>query len=225
MSKALVIFSGGQDSTTCLFWAFQKYSKIEAITFHYGQRHNIEVKQSELICKEHGINQKIIDVSFLNNLVESALLNKKDSVSELKNGLPASYVPNRNALFITLAHAYAQTIEADALVTGVCQTDYSGYPDCRNSFIERMQFALNVGSNKQIGIETPLMFLNKSETFALADKLGRLHDVIEKSHTCYEGDHSTFHEWGFGCGHCPACKLREKGYNEFKNQNVGKVSR
>ena len=217
-TKAVVIFSGGQDSTTCLYWAKERFDEVEAITFRYGQKHEIEIKQSIFICQREEVKQTIIDLSFLDTLVESALTSNRN-VNELnEKGLPSSFVPNRNQLFITLAHSYAQKIGALHLVTGVCQTDYSGYPDCRSEFINMLQIVTNKGSESLIRIETPLMNLTKSETFSLAKDLNKLEEVLEFSHTCYEGERNTRHEWGYGCEKCPACKLRKKGFEEYKKQ-------
>ena len=210
----VVIFSGGQDSTTCLYWALNRAVEVEAISFNYGQKHKIELEQAAKICKDAGVRHTVIDVSFLDTIVESALTSNGDVNVLNEKGLPASFVPNRNQLFITLAHAYAQKIKADTLVTGVCQTDYSGYPDCRQVFINAIETATNIGSEEKIKIETPLMYLTKAETFKLAETEGCLKIVVEDSHTCYNGDREHSHEWGFGCGECPACTIREKGYNE-----------
>lgn len=348
-TKAVVIFSGGQDSTTCLYWALGKYDVVEAITFNYGQKHSVELDCSKQICEKENVKQTIIDISFLNTIVESALTSN-GNVNELNDkGLPASFVPNRNQLFITLAHAYAQKIGALHLVTGVCETDYSGYFDCRQEFINQIETACNIGSfgnqpsaewiagfiegegwfsrqsydtkegkkyypvfgieqtdkgvlvlmkeffgtgnirknnmekrsplsrlqpwtlkisgedcklvynlmksrivtlrrkeqfrkwevehkkyfiedNHQISksnlgdrwikIHTPLMRLNKAQTFQLAKDLGKLKEVVELSHTCYNGNREIMHEWGAGCGTCPACELRAKGYREAKEQGL-----
>jgi len=215
MSKALVIFSGGQDSTTCLYWAMNRFSKVYAITFDYGQKHRVEIEQSKRICNINKVPQTIVNMDFMQSIVDSALVNGGDVNQLNSKGLPASFVPNRNQMFITLAHAYAQKIGATTVVTGVCQTDYSGYPDCRLEFISSIQDATNLGSDESIIIATPLMFLDKAETFELAKKEGCLDEVIEHSHTCYNGDRDSRHEWGYGCGECPACELRRKGYNEF----------
>lgn len=225
MKKAVVIFSGGQDSTTCLYWAIHDYGKenVEAITFAYGQKHAIELEQSKKICTEEGIKQTIIDLSFLNTIVESALTSNGDVNEKNEKGLPASFVPNRNQLFITLAHAYAQKIKATDLVTGVCQTDYSGYPDCRQNFIDAIEYASNEGSQSEIVIITPLMNLTKSDTWALADELGCLEKVKMNSHTCYNGDREHLHEWGYGCGECPACKLRKQGYENFLKETEPEI--
>lgn len=214
--KALVIFSGGQDSTTCLYYAKELYKEVEAISFHYGQRHLIEINQAIKICQLENIHHRIVDISFYPELVESALTGAGDVSQVKENGLPASFVPNRNALMITIAHAFAQKIGAKVLVTGVCQTDYSGYPDCRQMFIMKLSDVLNEGSTANIRIETPLMYLTKAETFQLAADLGKLDEVIELSHTCYNGVRKR-KEWGYGCGTCPACLLRAKGYTEYLN--------
>ena len=224
MKKAVVIFSGGQDSTTCLHWALKQFDEVEAITFNYGQKHVVEIEQSKKICSFLDVRQTIIDISFLNTLVESALTSNGDVNQKNKLGLPASFVPNRNQLFITLSHSYAQKIGARHLVTGVCQTDFSGYPDCRHEFINAIEFSSNLGSglmignNKIVRIHTPLMFLDKADTFKLAKDLGQLEEVIVHSHTCYNGNRELKHDWGYGCGKCGACVERAKGYKEFLNR-------
>ena len=216
MKKALVIFSGGQDSTTCLYWAKKEFDEIQAITFNYGQKHSIELECSKNICKKLDIKQTILDISFLGSIVKSALTDHSD-VNELnEKNLPSSFVPNRNQLFITLAHSLAQKIDYKFLVTGVCQTDYSGYPDCRDNFITAINWATNLGSQADIEIITPLMYLTKKETFDLARDLGagEYQSIIEDSHTCYNGNREKLYHWGYGCGECPACELRKKGYQE-----------
>lgn len=219
-NKVVVIFSGGQDSTTCLYWALRRYDIVEAITFNYGQKHSVELECAKKICEKTGVKQTMIDISFLGTLVESALTSNGD-VNELNDkGLPASFVPNRNQLFITLAHAYAQKIGAKTLVTGTCETDFSGYPDCRRVFIDAISLASNLGSDEKIIIKTPLMYLDKAETFELAKNEGCLKEVIELSHTCYNGTRDVLHEWGYGCNECPACELRKKGYLEAKGQDL-----
>lgn len=214
-NKAVVIFSGGQDSTTCLFWALKKFDKVEAITFNYGQKHNVEIEQSKIICDYFKVKQTIIDMTFLNTIVESALTSNGDVNQLNEKGLPSSFVPNRNQLFITLAHSYAQKIGAENLVTGVCQTDYSGYPDCRDNFITSVERTTNLGSDSKIRIHTPLMYLTKGQTFELADNIGYLKEVIELSHTCYNGNREHKYSWGYGCQNCPACNLRQNGYEDF----------
>jgi len=215
-NKAVVIFSGGQDSTTCLGWALNRFNEVLAVSFKYGQKHEVELKQAKKITDRLDVEHRIIDISFFGEIVDSALTHNGDvnKKHERLKDLPASYVPNRNAMFITITHSLAQKIGADTLVTGVCQTDYSGYPDCRLEFIEAIEDALELGSEVDIDIVTPLMQLTKAKTFELAEKEDVLDLVIQYSHTCYNGD-ETMNEWGKGCGECPACKLRKKGYEEF----------
>ena len=219
MSKALVLLSGGQDSVTCLGVAIKNHGhfNVEAISFNYGQQHAIELNQAAIICNHFGIELKIVDLSFLSDLVTSALtgIGSVNAPHPNKPDLPASFVPNRNALFLTVAHAHAQEIKADRIYAGMCQTDYSGYPDCRKIFIDTLQAALNVGYEVDIRIKTPLMFMTKAETFSLAERVGVLPIVLEHSHTCYNGVRSHRYDWGVGCGKCPACQLREKGFHEF----------
>jgi len=216
MMKAVVIFSGGQDSTTCLYFAKKLFAEVEAITFNYGQKHLIELKQSKIICEKANVKQTIIDISFLDQIVESALTSNGNVNETNEKGLPASFVPNRNQLFITLAHAYAQKIKATHLITGVCETDFSGYPDCRKDFILLIQRASNLGSDSSIEIFTPLMHLSKAEIFKLAEEEGCLEEVIELSHTCYNGNRFIRNSWGYGCGNCAACELRSNGYKLYK---------
>jgi len=225
MSKiAVVVLSGGQDSVTCLGVALKGFEKVYAIGFRYGQKHAVELAQAEVICAKHNVPFVIHEIPSLSLLADSALTTAGD-VNQLHHrdtSLPASFVPNRNALFLTIAHAFAQKVGADTIVTGVCQTDYSGYPDCRQLFIESLEEALNVGYNTSIRIETPLMYLNKAETFLLAEHAGFMEDVLELSHTCYNGDRTHRHDWGYGCGECPACKLRAVGYKSYVEELEGK---
>jgi len=224
-NSAVVILSGGQDSVTCLYWAKRQFDKVEAITFNYGQKHSVELVQSQKICKVEGVKQTIVDISFLGTIVDSALTSNKDVNEKTERGVPASFVPNRNQLFITLAHAYAQKIGATNLVTGVCQTDYSGYADCRQEYIDSIEKATNLGSfgkeylakkeTPAIKIHTPLMNLSKKEIWALAAQLCCLEIVRTESHTCYNGNREKLNDWGFGCDACPACELRKNGYNEY----------
>lgn len=215
----LVVLSGGQDSVTCLGLALHLYEKVSAISFHYNQRHAIELEQAALLCHSLQVPQKVVHIgNMLKDLVTSALTGDGEvgQPHAYKPGLPSSFVPGRNALFLTLAHAHAQEIEADHLMTGVCQTDYSGYPDCRLEFIEALAKALNLGYQTDIKILTPLMYLTKAHTFALASEIGFLDNVIQHSRTCYIGVENIMYPWGYGCGECPACKLRWDGYEEFR---------
>lgn len=222
-SPAVVVLSGGQDSVTCLGLARKAHAQVLAIAFDYGQRHSVELKCAADICHELNVPLKIVDISFLSALVTSALTSTGDvGAQHAKRARQlASFVPNRNALFLTIAHAYAQEVGAGYLYTGVCQTDYSGYPDCREAFILSMQYALNTGYESDVRIVTPLMHKTKAETFALAEQCGILGLVLAKSHTCYNGDRETRHAWGRGCGKCPACELRAKGWREFQEAKNG----
>lgn len=214
--KAVVVLSGGQDSITCLYWALAKFEKVLAINFDYGQRHSEETNYAWSICSSEGVPFKSIDISSMMEVTTSALLDDSiDINSKNIKGLPASFVPNRNQLFLTLAHSYAQLNGAEHLVTGVCQTDYSGYPDCRKDFIDSFQSTTNLGSNERITIHTPLMYLTKADTFCLSKLLGCYDTIIESTLTCYNGD-TTDNSWGMGCGECPACKLRRNGWDEYR---------
>lgn len=218
--SAVVVLSGGQDSVTCLGVALKEYDEVRAIGFNYDQKHAVELQQAQLICEKHGVSFIQMGIPMLSQLGDSALIEgtKFKDVNKphhANKDLPASFVPNRNALFLTTAHAYAQKVGAGVIITGVCETDYSGYPDCRDVFIKSLEASLNTGYLTDIKIRTPLMFLNKMETFALAAEVGFLEDVIEYSHTCYNGDRSKSHAWGAGCGECPACKLRKAGFEEY----------
>lgn len=212
MKKAVVVFSGGQDSTTCLVQALKQYDEVHAITFDYGQRHRLEIEVAEKLAQSLGVAaHKVMDVGLLNELAISSLTRDDIPVShELQdNGLPNSFVPGRNILFLTLAGIYAYQIGADSVITGVCETDFSGYPDCRDEFVKSMNQALVKGMDRQLEIVTPLMWLNKAETWALADKYTALDLVRERTLTCYNGI------IGDGCGDCPACHLRCEGLNEY----------
>lgn len=214
---AVVVLSGGQDSVTCLGLALKNFETVYAVGFSYGQKHITELAQAARICQMYFVPFQVFQIPVLEQLGDSALTTDGDvnQVHHRNKDLPASFVPNRNAMFLTMAHAYAQKVGAVALITGVCETDYSGYPDCRADFIELIEEALNTGYLTNIEIHTPLMYLTKAETFELADQCGFLDTVIHLSHTCYNGNRTDFHEWGYGCGGCPACRLRESGYLEF----------
>ncbi|WGV99129.1 7-cyano-7-deazaguanine synthase QueC [Vibrio sp. YMD68] len=212
MKKAVVVFSGGQDSTTCLVKALQEFDEVHAITFDYGQRHRLEIAIAQDLAKELGATaHKVMDVTLLNELAISSLTRDDIPVShELQdNGLPNSFVPGRNILFLTLAGIYAYQIGADTVITGVCETDFSGYPDCRDEFVKSMNTALVLGMDRTFEISTPLMWLNKAETWAMADRYDALELVRNKTLTCYNG------VIGDGCGDCPSCDLRQSGLDEY----------
>lgn len=214
--RALVIFSGGQDSTTSLLWAIKRFDEVRTISFDYGQRHIIELERAAEICRTLDVAHTAVDLSAqFTALNESALLNQSEDVNATtERGLPASFVPNRNLIFLIYAHTFAQKIGFDTLVTGVCETDYSGYPDCRNEFILSAEATMNLASEASIVIETPIMWLNKAETFMLADLCGGIDIVVSKTLTCYNGV-LTMNSYGAGCGACNACLLRKKGYEEY----------
>jgi 7-cyano-7-deazaguanine synthase len=214
--RAIVVFSGGQDSTTCLLLARHAHRKITALHFVYGQRHEEETKRATKLCLLLGVELVTVDISFVSKLVTSALTGDGDVNDAHPNdqNLPASFVPGRNAMFLTIAHALAQERGAAFIYTGVCETDYSGYPDCRALFVSEIELALNTGYQTNITIQTPLMYLNKAQTFMLADELGHLRIVLRCSHTCYNNSMKD-NRWGYGCGNCPACRLRAAGYDEF----------
>lgn len=213
--KAVVVFSGGQDSTTCLFWAKERYEEVVAVTFDYGQRHRLEIDCAKEITKELGIAHHMLDMSLLNQLAPNALTRGNIPVEDGENGeLPSTFVPGRNLLFLSFAGVLAKQIGAKHIVTGVCETDFSGYPDCRDIFIKSLNVTLNLSMDDTFIIETPLMWLNKAQTWELADQLGALEFVREKTLTCYNGIKAD------GCGECPACKLRKRGLDEYLNSKV-----
>ncbi|WIR75098.1 7-cyano-7-deazaguanine synthase QueC [Staphylococcus pseudintermedius] len=218
MSKAIVVFSGGQDSTTCLLWALKLYDEVETITFSYNQRHKQEIEVAKKISKDFGVKNQVIDASVINELTVNALTRDMDIDVDNDTGLPNTFVPGRNILFLTLASVVAYQRKADTIVTGVCETDFSGYPDCRNEFVRALELALQLGLDKNITIKTPLMWLNKAETWELAANLGHLEYVVNNTLTCYNG------VIGQGCGDCPACKLRRKGLEEFIQKHQKKLN-
>lgn len=219
MSSALVVFSGGQDSTTCLGWAQNRFDYVETITFDYGQKHRVEIEQARKIAMMLGVKNSVLSLDAFSQLNDSALIDSTQDIGahhRIHTNLPASFVPNRNAIFFTLAHAFAQKQGIEHLIIGVNQTDYSGYPDCREPFVKALEVALNLGSEANITFHYPLMHLTKAETFALSKDEGVLECVINESHTCYNGDHIHKYAWGYGCGECPACVLRKQGWEAYE---------
>ncbi len=207
--KAMVVFSGGQDSTTCLIWAMKEFDEVEAVTFHYGQRHELEIDCAKNIAKELGVKHRILDMSLLGQLTPNALTRDDIEIEEKEGELPSTFVDGRNLLFLSFAAVAAKQIGARHIVTGVCETDFSGYPDCRDVFIKSMNVTLNLSMDYPFVIHTPLMWLNKEETWKLADDLDSLEFVRTKTLTCYNGVISD------GCGECPACKLRKRGLDDY----------
>lgn len=208
--KAIVVFSGGQDSTTCLFWAKERFTEVEAVTFDYGQRHRLEIECAKEIAKELGVKHHILDMSLLNQLAPNALTRGDIEVEAGEDGeLPSTFVPGRNLLFLSFAGVLASQIGAKHIVTGVCETDFSGYPDCRDIFIKSLNVTLSLSMDESFVIDTPLMWLNKAQTWELANQLGAFEFIRKKTLTCYNGIKAD------GCGECPACKLRKKGLEEY----------
>jgi len=228
---ALVLFSGGQDSTTCLAWALERFDRVETVGFDYGQRHRVELSCREAIRSEmldikpawrrQLQDDHLIELDVLGAVSQTALT--QDMKIKLgENGLPNTFVPGRNLLFFTFAAIIAYRRGLRHLVGGMCETDFSGYPDCRDDTIKALQVAINFGMQSRMILHTPLMWLDKSATWKLAQSLGgeRLVEMVrEATHTCYQGDRTERHDWGYGCGQCPACLLREQGYREFEASN------
>lgn len=239
-TSALVLFSGGQDSATCLAYALSRYSHVETIGFDYGQRHRVELDARLVVMRELRARfpawgdrlgpDHMIDVGVLGQISETSLT--RDTAIEMEaSGLPNTFVPGRNLVFLTLAGALAYRRNLQVIVTGVCETDYSGYPDCRDDTMKAMQLALSLGMSKRLVIETPLMWIDKAATWQLAQDLGQAVDsagggdalvelIAEHTHTCYLGDRTNRHEWGYGCGACPACDLRASGWRQWHNQTI-----
>jgi 7-cyano-7-deazaguanine synthase len=227
MSRALVLFSGGQDSTTCLAWALRHFNEVETIGFNYGQRHHVEMQCRQEVLREFRDrfpdwaprikDDHVLDLGLLGQISDCAMTEERE-IEFSASGLPNTFVPGRNLIFLTFAAAIGYRRNIDALIGGMCETDYSGYPDCRDTTIQALRLALNLGMEQRVKIETPLMWLDKSATWSMAQELGgtALVEVIQEyTHTCYLGDRSIRHSWGYGCGTCPACELRAKGYQNF----------
>ena len=232
-SSALVLFSGGQDSTISLIWACKNFKKVETIGFHYNQRHVVEMKcRTNVISrikKDMGLDKiigkdHVLDLSVLGSLSESALTNNSD-IKTSKNGLPNTFVPARNLVFFTMSASLAYKRNITNIVGGMCETDYSGYPDCRQSTINAQQEAISLGLDRDIIIHTPLMHMSKSKSWHFANQIGGqllTEIIIKETHTCYLGERNILYEWGYGCSECPACELRKKGFSEWK-KNYGNI--
>ena len=231
-TTALVLFSGGQDSTTCLAQALSKYERVETVGFDYGQRHSVELQARLVVLREIRAQfpqwalrlgeDHLLDLAVLGQVSETSLT--RDTAFKMESsGLPNTFVPGRNLLFLTLAAALAYRRDLQVLVTGVCETDFSGYPDCRDDTMKAMQLALSLGMDKRFLIDTPLMWIDKAATWAMAEALGgqSLVDlIIEHTHTCYLGDREHRHAWGYGCGQCPACELRARGFAAYARDSL-----
>ena len=227
-TRAIVLFSGGQDSTTCLAWALERFAHVETVGFDYRQRHRVELDVRAPILAKLGAGfpswagrlgpDHLLDLAVLGQVSDTALT-RDVAIGMGENGLPTSFVPGRNLLFLTFAAALAYRRGIKHIVTGVCETDFSGYPDCRDDTVKAMQLALNLGMEARFVLHTPLMWIDKAETWRRAEGLGGapLVDLVrDDTHTCYAGDRTHRHDWGFGCGTCPACELRARGYREFE---------
>lgn len=215
--KAVVVFSGGQDSTTCLFWAMKKYKEVIAVSFDYNQKHALELECARDICKKYNVEHHILDLNLLNQLAPNSLTRTDIAVDKdaPKVGTPNTFVDGRNLLFLTFVAVFAKQRGISDIVTGVSQSDFSGYPDCRDVFIKSLNVTLNLAMGYEFDIHTPLMWIDKAETWKMAHDLGVLDVVKNETLTCYNGI------IGNGCGDCPACKLRKNGYIEFKNKFLG----
>ena len=230
-NTALVLFSGGQDSTVCLAWALERFARVETIGFDYGQRHAVElavrrpIRDKIVTIKSDWTGRlgddHVVKLDALAAISETALT-RDMTIETAANGLPTTFVPGRNLIFLAFAGALGYRRGANDLVAGMCETDYSGYPDCRDDTIKAMQVALGLGMDRPFVLHTPLMRIDKAGTFALAEQLGGralLDLVIEETHSCYLGDRTHRHDWGYGCGTCPACQLRATGYAGFLQRN------
>ena len=228
--KALVLFSGGQDSTVCLAWALERFEQVETIGFDYGQRHAVELKartrlRERMLALKSRWKQRLgddhlFDLDTLGAISDTALT-RQTAIELADSGLPSTFVPGRNLIFFCFAGALAYRRGIRHLIAGMCETDYSGYPDCRDDTVKAMQVALSLGLGKRLTIHAPLMWMDKADTFAMAEQIGGkafLDLVIEDSHSCYMGNRVQRHEWGYGCGDCPACKLRAEGFVRFRNR-------
>jgi 7-cyano-7-deazaguanine synthase len=230
-TSALVLFSGGQDSTVCLAWALENFDRVETIGFDYGQRHRIELQCRDEVLKQirtqfphwaHKLHDdRVVDLTWIGQISDCALTSGAE-IAMRKDGLPNTFVPGRNLIFLLTAAALAYRRELHTLVAGMCQTDYSGYPDCRDDSLKALQVATNLGMASNFRFETPLMWIDKTQTFEMGQALGGqalINILIEHTHTCYLGDRTQRHAWGYGCGTCPACELRATGWSKFKQEN------
>ncbi len=224
---ALVLFSGGQDSTVCLAWALQRFARVETVGFDYGQRHAVELQLRPRLREKVAAlrpewaarlgEDHVLTLDALGAISDTALT-RETTIAMASSGLPTTFVPGRNLVFLTFAGALAYRRGLRHLVAGMCETDYSGYPDCRDDTVKAMQVALGLGMERRFVIHTPLMWIDKAATFSLAEDIGGkefLDLVIEETHSCYLGDRAHRHTWGYGCGDCPACKLRAEGFARF----------
>ncbi len=234
---ALVLFSGGQDSATCLAWALDRFEHVETVGFDYGQRHEVEMTARRNVLREivtigGGWSGRlgpdhVLDLRVLGQVGETALTHDM-TIAVAESGLPNTFVPGRNILFLTVAGALAYRRGTKHLIAGVCETDFSGYPDCRDDSVKAVQVALNLGMDQRFAVDTPLMWLDKSETWDLAETLGGkalVELIVEATHSCYLGDRRARRDWGYGCGQCPACELRRAGYERYRARRAAARAR
>lgn len=235
-SACLLLLSGGQDSAVCLAWALTRYDRVETLGFTYGQRHSVElecrprlrdaIRKSYRAWADRLGADHLLDLSVLGGVSDTALTSEAE-ITFGANGPPTTFVPGRNLLFFTLAASLAYRRGIRDLVGGMCQTDYSGYPDCRNDALVTLQHAINLGTAEKFRIITPLMWRTKAETWALTHSLGGdalVEILVEQTHTCYKGDRANRHDWGYGCGQCPACDIRAKGYRDWRERTISSVN-
>ncbi len=232
MKSALVLFSGGQDSTVCLAWALDSFDTVYSVGFDYGQRHAVELEcRQQILSAIESVKDSwqgklntdsVIDMSFISSLGETAMTSEMQIKID-KSGLPNTFVPGRNVFFLTAAASCAYRLGVDNLVGGMCETDYSGYPDCRNDSLQSLAGSLNLCMDSEFTIHTPLMWEDKATTWKMADAIGGddlVSLIINKSHTCYTGDRSVLNQWGYGCGNCPACVLRKQGFEKWSGKQT-----
>jgi 7-cyano-7-deazaguanine synthase len=227
---ALVLFSGGQDSSVCLAWALDRYGRVETVGFDYGQRHSAELEARQRVREEivrrfpawarRLGEDRVVDIRAFGAIGETAMTTER-AIETTERGLPSTFVPGRNLVFLTYAAALADRRGLTHLVGGMCETDFSGYPDCRRESLDALEHALNLGMDRSFSIQTPLMHLTKAQTWELAHQLGGddlVELIVEESHTCYLGERGLRHAWGYGCGTCPACELRARGWAEWRGE-------
>jgi 7-cyano-7-deazaguanine synthase len=231
-AAALVLFSGGQDSSVCLAWALDRYGRVETVGFDYGQRHSVELEARQRVREEVARRfpawavrlgeDRVLDIHAFGAIGETAMTTER-AIETTERGLPSTFVPGRNLVFLTYAAALADRRGLTHLVGGMCETDFSGYPDCRRGSLDALEHALNLGMDRSFSIQTPLMHLTKAQTWELAHQLGGddlVELIVEESHTCYLGERGLRHAWGYGCGSCPACELRARGWAEWRGEAV-----
>jgi 7-cyano-7-deazaguanine synthase len=223
IKKALVCLSGGQDSTTCLYQALRDYDEVAAIGFNYSQNNLVELEYARRTCDINAVPFEVIELTDIFKTIGNTTLIGGGDVNavSITTGLPAAFVPNRNQIFITIAHGVAQKIGAQTLITGICELDVGAYPDCTANYLEHLNKTTNIGSGVEVEIKSPFIFMNQGDIFKVAEELGVLDEIIEHTITCYNGDEDLY-EWGRGCGDCPACEVRIAGFEDYEERHLGK---